>query len=505
MFTNNTHKATVAAFVNAKKEMIKHPYYPFNNMGATIVDYYNIDNYKSTLDDSTKIIYDYLGPNCPLRFNLVKDFFLYGVEKIAVQIDNNEENFDGVDVSGEAYILPDTIKPIPGDFFIINHLNNKFLFQVTEVNRDTLEDGANMWKIGYRMDSRLDKDCKTNLDMCLTEDGNFIFDINNVGTQFKSIIRKTDYDLITLLDEVDDTLKLYYKELFYSDKVQTFIFKYIEMKYIYDPAVIEFIIRNDIMNNVGDKFLYVDHKIPVPATFSVDYASTIFRALETKDINSLETYKRNAIGELIKTRYSIFSTRPGCFYKLNYNLYNSAYFSLSEWHEKSYTNIENTENNKTKCDCYRSPIKYELKETKPKIIKVEKDEPKRYNEVTIENCGGIRSENKVNFEDYSFPNIAENLSLINGSDSPSCIGHDQPVITAIKEEIMQAIKNNILFEDADKCKYNLLIKYFNNIPIDADDIKAIENIRYSSYDNSLYFLLPMLIFCIEYYIKQRLA
>ena len=36
MFTNNTHKATINAFVEAKKDLIKHPYYIYNNLNATI-------------------------------------------------------------------------------------------------------------------------------------------------------------------------------------------------------------------------------------------------------------------------------------------------------------------------------------------------------------------------------------------------------------------------------------------------------------------------------------
>ncbi len=504
MFTNNTHKATINAFVEAKKDLIKHPYYIYNNLNATIVDYYNINILKSTLDDSAKIIYDYIGPNCPLRFNYVKDFFLYGLEKIQVQLDNNEENFDSGDISGEAYILPNTLEPISGDFFIINHLNKKFLFQVTEVNRDTLEDGANMWKISYRIDNILDENCKNNLDMCLAD--HLIFEPNNVGTQFKAIIRKTDYDVITLLDQVDDILKLYYKELFYSEKVQTFIFKYSEMKYIYDPMVIEFIIRNSIMNNYGDKFLYVDHKIPVPATFSVDYASTIFRALETKDLDGLATYKRNAIGDFIKVKYSIFSTRPGCFYKLDYNLYTHAYFTASEWHENSYILDENSKEDEKKCKCYRSPIKYDLKITEPNIIKVEEDIPQRYRPIVYKDTNGnIIDGDKFQTGNQSFPCIAENLPLKEGPASPSCIGHDQPVITALPEYVMNAIIDNTLFEDKERKKYNILIKYFNSVPIDADDIKNIEEIKYSSYDNDLYFLLPMIIYCIEFYIKQRFA
>ena len=85
-FTNTTHKKVINGFVDATKEMLKNPYYAFSNLKATIVNYYNLSTEKSTLDKNLKTNYDTLGINSPLRFNLIKDLFLYGIEKITYNV-----------------------------------------------------------------------------------------------------------------------------------------------------------------------------------------------------------------------------------------------------------------------------------------------------------------------------------------------------------------------------------------------------------------------------------
>ena len=63
------------------------------------------------------------------------------------------------------------------------------------------------------------------------------------------------------------------------------------------------------------------------------------------------------------------------------------------------------------------------------------------------------------------------------------------------------IVNNELYEAGTNQQYNALIQFFNNKDIDSDTVKTIENIVYSSYNNELYFLIPMLIYIIDENIK----
>lgn len=475
-FTNNTHKSMVTAFTDAGKELLKNPYYYFNNSKATIVEYYNINIEQSTLDDSTKLAYSRFGTESPLRFNLIHDFFLYGIDKIQLELENEENGLSSSEITGEALILPNTIKPYPGDFFTITHLDSKVLFEVSSVNKDTLEDGANFWRINYRISRFLDKEAEKKLDdSTITE---FEFDVTTVGTGYKSVVKKVDADIVQLLEEVNSTLRTYFKDLFYSEKVQTFIYPYdsVQHSYIYDSMLIEFIIRNNIMKADGNKYMYIEHKLPIPATFSVDYAQTIFRALETKDLENLRSYKYIGIGKYIDNSMSIFSTRPHNYFSIDYNLYNQMYHTLDERMKDKKEEIE--EDIKTIGGItYTRPVNVTRTTTHGDII-----------------CNLVSGDVSSNASSFN--------PLIQDPVIPNHISKDLPPLLALKSEVLDAIVNNELYDVGPYQQYNILIKYFNNKDIDADTIHTIENIMYSTYNNDLYFLIPMIIYCIDQNINK---
>lgn len=409
-FTNTTHKEVINSFVEASKDLLKNPYYAFSSLKATIVDYYNLDKNKSTLDVNLKTAYDNIGKNSPLRYNLVKDFFLYGLEKITYNLENTENGLEGSDIDGDAIILPNTLDPMVGDYFKIIYLNKQYLFSVNNAQPDTLENGANVWKISYKLERLLNKEEQNNIDICTVN--KMVFIVNNAGTQFNTIIKESSYSLLEQLDTVDVSLKLYFKELFYSSGVQSFVFKYddVQDSYMYDDFLIEFIIRNRLLYNDGNKYTHINHKLQLPKTFSVDYGESIYRVLETKSIEDIEVCKHNAVGQFIDDTISIFSMMSSNYFSLDYNT-----------------------------DIY-----------------------------------------------LGSPDI-------------------KAILTVLPDEVIHAISDTLLFEKGTiNEKYNIIIKYFNDQDILPDDIEVLENIRYKENGYSLYFLIPMLIFCIEKYIKKLL-
>ena len=142
-FTNTIYTDAIKAFTKTNIDLLNNPMYIFNDKKATIVDYYNKSTVYSTLDESSGLEYDTIGEDSPTRFNLIKDALIYGLDKIQI---NNELNEDGVyaeDITGDAYILPNTFEPQVGDFFLITYLKEHILFEVTEIQIDTLDNGNN--------------------------------------------------------------------------------------------------------------------------------------------------------------------------------------------------------------------------------------------------------------------------------------------------------------------------------------------------------------------------
>ena len=408
---NVTHTQMTQSLVDFQMDLLKNPFFLFNDKKGLPVEYYNLNTTQSQLDQGLKIPYANIGPESPLRFNLVHDFYLFGMERISVQLENGEMGIEGSEISGEAIILPDTIRPYPGDYFTINMTKKKYLFQVRSATIDTLENGGNYYRIDYKLEYLSDD----RLIPLVVNEFNFVS--GNIGTNYSPVLSTTGYNLAKILDDTAVLLKQYFRGLFYNNKVQTFTFVYLyevcvnglNSSYFYDPYLIEFIIKNKILANTGDKYEYIDHKTFPKADFPIKYSKSIWRAIETKDKDHINSCIISSPGIYIDDPATIFSTR--------------------------YEN---------------------------------------YFEMTYENPDPVADR------------WSSRLSII-----PSqVIGH---------------INEGQLFFNSPLSKYNLLIKYFNDIEINAHDMDPLQRIDSYSNDKDTYYLIPIIIFILEYNIKKIMA
>ena len=408
---NVTHTQMTQSLVDFQMDLLKNPFFLFNDKKGLPVEYYNLNTTQSQLDQGLKIPYANIGPESPLRFNLVHDFYLFGMERISVQLENGEMGIEGSEISGEAIILPDTIRPYPGDYFTINMTKKKYLFQVRSATIDTLENGGNYYRIDYKLEYLSDD----RLVALVVNEFNFVS--GNIGTNYSPVLSTTGYNLAKILDDTAVLLKQYFRGLFYNNKVQTFTFVYLyevcvnglNSSYFYDPYLIEFIIKNKILANTGDKYEYIDHKTFPKADFPIKYSKSIWRTIETKDKEHINSCIISSPGIYIDDPATIFSTR--------------------------YEN---------------------------------------YFEMTYENPDPVADR------------WSSRLSII-----PSqVIGH---------------INEGQLFFNSPLSKYNLLIKYFNDMEINAHDMDPLQRIDSYSNDKDTYYLIPIIIFILEYNIKKIMA
>lgn len=308
-FINTEYTDTISNLVTGFKEKINNPYWSMNDKKPTIVTYYKLNHEKSMLDKATGLEYSRLGDGAPLRFNKIENFILYEVGQFTVNLQDGDYGLESDPIEGEAILLPNTIEPTPGDYFAINYLKERLLFRVNSVNFDTLDTGANLWQIAFK----LDQTDSQRIDDQIVESYKMITD--NIGTNFKSIIKSTDYNLIEKLEMFEESLKEYYFNLFFEDRVETFIF-YLAESRMYDPYMIEFILRNKILSRERNKYTHIRHQIDLERTFAIDYDSSLFRAFELKN---KEIIDRNfSLASLIEEPNSIFSFRPEKYYRIKY-------------------------------------------------------------------------------------------------------------------------------------------------------------------------------------------
>ena len=281
-FINTNYNKTIDNLVEGAKSRLNNPFYIYGDRKPTIVTYYNINHNASTIDKGSSTLYDDIGQNSSLRFNKIENFHLYGIEKINVSLDVGQYGLESP-IEGEALILPNTIVPVPGDMFIINHVIDKpYLFMVTGIGIDTLYTGANFYKISYKL-TRTDMDALTSLETVQTIK-RFTYKAGNVGTTLTPLIESNQAELIDKIEDNIDTLLNYYMNLFYKNSVQNFILEYQHM-YLYDPYLIEFMIRNKLFALSGNNYFHVEQAVYIGDTFALEYDHTIFKDIEIKKSN----------------------------------------------------------------------------------------------------------------------------------------------------------------------------------------------------------------------------
>ena len=317
-FINTTYQNTLDNLVTIHQDLVKNPFYAFSDKDPVKVRaYYNINNEKTTIDKASKLAYTDIGSESPIRFNVIYDLIIYQFPKIETQYDNSDFGLEANPITGESYILPNTFVPCDGDFFEIDHIKDStWLFKVNDVQKDTLENGSNVYKIGWSLDRT------TNIDILKNIVDEYKYLNVTEGTNIKSVIKLTNYEKAEKLDQFASAMKSFFIDLFYSDKVQTFIYPYLLDGKIYDPFALEFIRRNNLINT-QNKFIFIDHKAVVPATFSIDYQKSLWHAIEEKNVDLLLKSCYLTQAKCIEDMGSIFSSRYEPYYMCTYRVYNN--------------------------------------------------------------------------------------------------------------------------------------------------------------------------------------
>ncbi len=304
----------VDSVVNFNKELVQNPFYQWNDKSCTKVTYYNINKEKSTLDPASRLAYDEAGEDSPIRYNEIKGLYIYQFPKIELSLENDDFGMTGQPIQGDSFIIPNTVVPTENDWFTVDHIrDNNWMFKVTDVQRDTLENGSNIYKISWQLDRTSTEDVTPNV----VEKYNFVNTVE--GTNVKYIIKSENYEKALVFEEMSTNLCNYFTDLFWSDRVQTFIYKWYNEYSMYDPFAIEFIIRNKLLAG-ADNYFHVQHQCQVPKTFSIDYNQSIFRAIETRNKDKLLRSHYKSQADYIDDLVGIFKTRYEMYWKLNYDV-----------------------------------------------------------------------------------------------------------------------------------------------------------------------------------------
>jgi hypothetical protein len=292
-------------------ERINSPLSIFLDKTPTFTTYYHIATDISTVDNGFLSVDQMLGDNSPIRFKKIYDFPIYGIESILPDLNDDEEGLT-VSFETEGVILPNTVKPMPNDYFTISYLDKHYTFMVDSISYDTIKSN-NFYRINFELKSTSTL-TKKRLEKQTVETFKCIF--GNIGTKEECIILYEDslkYDtLVSMYEEIC----LQYKTLFYSEKFNSLLY-YNDEYFIYDKYLTYFITSNKLfydMRNYTTLYLYNED---TSNTFFIEYLNSLYNCIEKcnkDDLKHIRVMRKTLVNnESVFYQYSVDNVKTLMF------------------------------------------------------------------------------------------------------------------------------------------------------------------------------------------------
>lgn len=269
------------------------------------VTYYSKDVNASTEDIHLGGVMETIGTESPIKYNKIDNFPIYNMEEINPNITLDEDSGLDTTIESTAVILPNTIKPLPNDYFLIDYLNKKYLFRISNVETSNINNRV-FYKITYFISG-------DSLDILeehqLTDKYKVVYE--NLGKEAKSVIKESDFLLLDKLDDIHNMLKTFYIKRFYNPSFNTFLYNGI----LYDNYLMRFIAENElfIKTRTFMKNIKIEQALKEDVEEFMDYDNTLFSAVQNQSIAYLDDFYY--VPEPVKEPASIFA-----LYKNRYNI-----------------------------------------------------------------------------------------------------------------------------------------------------------------------------------------
>lgn len=270
-------------------------YSKFLNMVPTFVTYYHINQTLSRTDVGTGNIESELGERSPIRFSKILNFPLYNIPELRPDLTWDETGADVELEMNDIAALPNTIKPLPGDHFIVKFPRMKeFLFRVNKIGFNTVQSN-DYYKLDVDIKAIGDNLEATRMKGQIVDTYYSVFE--NIGTDDRWLIKSTDADYLNGLANLYHTLKEWYKGAFYVRNLNSFTIQTPRFSetgrqiFRYDPYLEHFINESMIYyQENSEESLYLTPNAILQDNFDLTFQMTLYDAVLKRKVELLRPY-----------------------------------------------------------------------------------------------------------------------------------------------------------------------------------------------------------------------
>lgn len=267
------------------EQKLQSPLRRFIDKSFVPVRYWHVKTNETTVDKGYGDVAEILGENSPFKFQVIENLPLYGLEQMVLQLQTSDQGLDS-SFESEATIMEGTIRPLENDYFMIPHLKDSYIFRVTAVDYDMVA-SAQSYKISFVLeyiDNTKVEDLKNQTK------SEFTCVLENIGTDERCIIEKSDDELLTKIDEMYNEIVNTYITFYYNQRYNCLLGEVEGGKKIYDPFMGEFIVKHQLFKRKGtlENMLIVEQF--GDSRRNIKYQKSIYRFFETRNMEMLTQF-----------------------------------------------------------------------------------------------------------------------------------------------------------------------------------------------------------------------
>lgn len=286
-------------------------YSKFLEKNPLFVTYFHINEAMSRTDIGTGSIEKELGERSPIRFNKIKNFPIYNIPDLKPDVTYDETGYDIELECTDITILPNTLKPRSGDYFILSFPGIKeFLFRVNNIRYNTIQSNDYYMIDADIKDIGIDLELKRMKGQIIDE---YLTVFENIGTQDRCFLKATDVEYINNVADLFYKLRDFYKDSFYNRNLNSFTFQTGRWSetgrpiYRYDAYLEHFINKSRIFyEENSEETLYLSPASSLPNKFDLTFSMTLYNAVLKQNLDFLKAYCY-IVTNVITERYSIYN------------------------------------------------------------------------------------------------------------------------------------------------------------------------------------------------------